>query len=134
MTEHYIGWYNVENLFDVQDSRHRSAFLRRRLARELEGWNEEVLVKKVNQLASVIARVDGGAGPDIPGVCEVENEPVLERLASAVGHQVSGRDYRVVHAASDDPRGIDVAFLYDAEVFSAEESFTHRVVNASSCN
>lgn len=128
MTKHYIGWYNVENLFDVEDSGHRSEFLKRRLARELEGWDRKVLSRKVAQLASVIGRMNGSAGPDILGVCEVENEPVLELLARAVGDHVSGRDYKVVHAASADPRGIDVAFLYDARAFEAGESFTHRVV------
>jgi hypothetical protein len=35
MGEHYVGWYNVENLFDVENSPRRSDFLRSRLANEL---------------------------------------------------------------------------------------------------
>jgi len=36
MTDHHIAWWNVENLFDVKDSSHRSDKLKRILANELE--------------------------------------------------------------------------------------------------
>jgi len=35
----------------------------------------------VSQLASIIKQMNGGRGPDMLGVCEVENEYVMTLLA-----------------------------------------------------
>jgi len=40
--------------------------------------------------------MNGGRGPDVLGVCEVENRHVLEQLATALVS--TGRQYAVVHA------------------------------------
>ena len=50
-------------------------------------------------------------GPSLLGVCEVENESVLKRLADRLN--IPGRDYAVVPHASDDARGIDTSFIID---------------------
>jgi hypothetical protein len=52
--------------------------------------------------------------PDLLGVCEVENRLVVDRLMDAVNATLPvPRNYAVVHADTDDARGIDVAFSYD---------------------
>jgi len=53
-----------------------------------------------------------GKGPDVLGVCEVESRPVLEKLAAALHPH---NHYKIIHADTDDKRGIDVAFLYNSE-------------------
>jgi hypothetical protein len=63
--------------------------------------------------------MNGGAGPDLLGVCEVENRFVLDSLVAAIQTPLPGRNYNIVHADTDDARGIDVAFLYDPDLFEA---------------
>ena len=77
--EYFIAWWNVENLFDVYDSPHRPAWLQRALNSELRGWDENILNSKLDQLCKVIVAMNDGAGPDLLGVCEVENEAVFTK-------------------------------------------------------
>jgi hypothetical protein len=58
-------------------------------------------------------RLNDGRGPDIFGVCEVENEAVVKKLTEALAPL--GRNYAVRHHDAKDQRGIDVAFFYDAD-------------------
>lgn len=128
MPQYYIAFWNVENLFDVEDSPQRPEWLQKKLARELIGWNDAVLDRKIEQLASVIRRLNGSNGPDILGVCEIENEAVLQRLVFALSDL--GRNYGVAHHDTSDQRGIDVAFIYDVEKFTTDPSlwFAHEVL------
>ncbi len=126
MPTHSIAWWNVENLFDVFDSPQRPAWLQSALAHELAGWTQPVLDAKIAQLASIIRQMNGGLGPDLLGVCEIENDVVLNLLADALAPL--GRDYRVAHHDMHDQRGIDVAFLYDAGRFAAEAQFSHEIL------
>ena len=84
MVDHYIAWWNLENLFETSTFSGRSERLQRRLGRELTGWTKTVLARKISQLASIVRKMNGGLGPDILGVCEVENEAVLQRLVEAL--------------------------------------------------
>ncbi len=124
--ELYVAWWNVENLFDTEKSRSRSAKLKRVLKGELEGWTAKVLKAKLAQLAEVIRFMNYGKGPDLLGVCEVENRKVLEKLVKAIG--LKNRNYGIAHHDCEDGRGIDVAFIYDKKVFRAKEQFSHEVL------
>ncbi|GAB4001199.1 hypothetical protein GCM10029992_35950 [Glycomyces albus] len=128
--DYFVAWWNVENLFDEEHSPRRSEKLQRALGRSVEGWTPALRDRKVAQLASVIAQMDDGAGPDLLGVCEVENELVMGLLADAVRGLLPGRDYRVAHADTVDKRGIDVAFIYDAGLLTVPEGqvFQHVVM------
>jgi hypothetical protein len=126
MLSHSIAWWNVENLFDVFDSPQRPAWLQSHLAGELAGWTLPVLDRKIAQLASIIRQMNGGLGPDLLGVCEIENDVVLHSLVNALAPL--GRNYQVEHHDMRDQRGIDVAFLYDAGLFAAELQFSHEIL------
>lgn len=115
---YFVAWWNVENLFDEEHSPRRSEKLHRALGESLVGWTVALRDRKVARLASVIALMNEGAGPDLLGVREVENEFVMDLLADAIQGALAGRDYRVVHADTGDQRGIDVAFIYDASLFT----------------
>ncbi|NIM12480.1 MAG: endonuclease/exonuclease/phosphatase [Candidatus Aminicenantes bacterium] len=128
MKTYFIGWWNVENLFDVFDSQDRPEWLQKQLEEELEGWTGEVLDKKIRQLSSIIVKMNNGRGPDILGVCEIENENVMKKLAVKVEEGLNHRSYDVVHHDTKDQRGIDVAFIYDREKFRAGEPFSHVVL------
>ena len=123
MKTHSVAWWNVENLFDVEDSPARSDKLNRTLKGELAGWNDAILTRKINNLATIIRQLNGGLGPDLLGLCEIENRPVLQRLVEALAPL--GRNYLVAHHDTADERGIDVAFIYDSAKFLAEETFSH---------
>src|ERR671914_2916080 len=109
MPDYYVACWNVENLFDEENSPRRTEKLERALRGELRAWSREVLDRKIQQLASIIRQMNGGKGPDLLGVCEIENEFVLDLLVSALGSL--NRDYRIAHADTSDLRGIDVAFI-----------------------
>jgi predicted extracellular nuclease len=123
MPKHCIAWWNVENLFDVQNSPNRPAWLQSKLNSELAGWTAAVLDLKINQIASVIMLMNQGKGPDIIGMCEVENKPVLEKLVNALSPL--GRNYIVKHHEGNDQRGIDIAFIVDKDLYEVEEQVFH---------
>ena len=127
---YYVAWWNLENLFDEENSPRRSEKLQRAIGGDLAGWTPARRDRKIAQLAGVIAQMNAGAGPDLLGVCEVENRFVLELLAAALVEPLPARKYEIVHADTDDARGIDVAFIYDRELFSvpAGEVFFHVVM------
>ncbi len=131
MSVYSIAWWNVENLFDAEDSPIRTDKLKRALGKDLEGWDENVLGKKINQLSKAISKMNNDTGPDILGVCEVENRNVLDKMKDSL-HTLP-HYYEIIHADTQDRRGIDVAFLYDANKFEVEPSkvFFHYIVKRS---
>ena len=109
VANHYITWWNLENLFDSENAP-RTDKLRRALKKELEGWSDEILEMKIKQLVKMLHTINGSNGPDILGVCEVENENVLKKFRDSL-QQTLDRGYKIIHADTQDERGIDVAFF-----------------------
>jgi hypothetical protein len=110
MAEIKVAFWNVENLFDITASP---------IATDLEftpeqGWTQEAFDLKVENVAAIIRQMHGGDGPDLLGLCEVENREVIERLLA----EVDNPKYRVAHVESPDIRGIDCSLVYSTEVFS----------------
>lgn len=120
MSEYYVAWWNVENLYDVMpwDERARKVKNIGGLKTKLKDWDNGTLDKKLGRLAEIIKEMNNSVGPDILGVCEIENDTVLHKLVNKIktGNLVN-RNYDVVHHDSPDPRGIDVAFIYDKDLF-----------------
>ena len=119
MQNYFVGFWNLENLFDVENSPNRSDKLHRAIGKDLKGWDNTKLTTKIDQLSKIIKLLNNGQGPDILGVCEIENEHVLERLVVALASL--SRNYKIVHSESDDKRGIDVAIIYDADMMEVEQ-------------
>jgi len=130
MEKHFIAWWNVENLFDEKDAplERRPERIKSKMNADLKDWTPEVLRNKLNNLSWVIAQMNDGKGPDILGVCEVENKHVLELLVIAIA--VPERNYGIIHSNSPDNRGIDVAFIYDRNKyeFNEGEFFEHPII------
>jgi predicted extracellular nuclease len=124
MEKYFCAWWNLENLFDVENAAGRSDKLQRAIGKDLVGWNDDVLGLKITQLSSAINKMNNGAGPDILGVAEVENKTVLEKLKN----KLTRTTYDVVHVDCLDERGIDVAFIYDKEKFKTAEVFNHFIM------
>jgi predicted extracellular nuclease len=128
IAEYYVGWWNLENLFDIERSSQRPDWLKDRLKKELKGWTRSVLNKKLNQLARVIAFMNNQKGPDLLGVCEVENKDVLKDLVAVLHATLPHRRYKIAHSDTADKRGIDVAFIYDSSLFSADKIFNRVII------
>jgi hypothetical protein len=129
MTSQYqVAFWNLENLFDVESAppTRRSDKVKRAIGNTIRGWTQDLLDRKVSQLASIIRQMNGGRGPDLLGVCEVENKYVMNKLKKSL--DPLGRTYAIVHHDTPDQRGIDVAFIYDTDLFTAEERFNHFVM------
>jgi len=116
----------LENLFDLENSPRRSEKLMRAIGRNLRGWDQVLLDRKISQLAAIIRQFNAGRGPDMLGVCEVENAFVMDLLVQALAPL--GRNYKAEHHDMSDQRGIDVGFIYDADLFSVEAQFSHFVM------
>ena len=121
MPNHFVGFWNVENLFAPEGFAGRESWLAQQLASDLDGWTQALFETKISQLSSIIRQMNGGQGPDILGVCEVENAYVLEQLTARLNAALVGRTYGVAHVDSTrDRRGIDTAFIYDAARYAVD--------------
>lgn len=126
-----VAFWNLENLFAPEGFPGREPWLANAVRNDLAGWTQALFDQKVVQLASIVARMKNGAGPDLLGVCEVENRFALQALADRLNVQRPNRNYQIVHAdATRDQRGIDTAFVFDANVLSTrpQELFSHWVM------
>ncbi len=120
----YLASWNVENLFDIEDDPdvlHDEDFTPQGPKR----WTKERLEIKLKNLASIISKLNDGKGPDVLGLCEVENRKVVEMLVATLAPL--GRKYEIVHRDSPSDRGIDCALIYDANVFTLADSKFHFV-------
>lgn len=126
-----IAFWNLENLFAPEDFPEREPWIAKAMAKDLSGWTQALFDQKIIQLASIIVKMKDEAGPDLLGVCEAENAFVLQSLVNHLTALRPSRSYQVVHVDSTrDRRGIDTAFIYDANVLSADpqEVFSHWVL------
>jgi endonuclease/exonuclease/phosphatase family metal-dependent hydrolase len=131
MPSHHIAFWNLENLFAPEGFAHREPWIAKRLASDLKGWTQALFDKKIDQLVSIIRQMNGAQGPDILGVCEVENAFVLQQLTARLNGQISNRNYAVVHVDStQDRRGIDTAFVFDGSKYTFDPNviFSHFVM------
>ncbi len=102
-----VATYNIENLFDaIDDPKVRDEEF---TPNGHQKWTEEKVTQKIQNLGRVIRAMNGGAGPDILGLCEVENGPVVQRLAN---EGLKGLGFNIVaHTDGPDARGIDTAII-----------------------
>jgi Endonuclease/Exonuclease/phosphatase family len=131
MPKLFIAFWNLENLFAPEGFPGREPWIAENVAADLAGWTQALLDRKINQLTFVIAGMNTGTGPDVLGVCEVENKFCLEQLAASLNAALPMRNYGIVHAdATKDKRGIDTAFLHDQNTVTANlnEFFSHFVL------
>ena len=115
-----VAFWNFENLFDIYNDpeTHDDEFT----PEGIKKWNETKYQKKLYNLERVIFDMAAinKEYPIVIGVSEIENRSVLEDLVSQP--KLKGAKYRICHFDSPDARGVDVAFLYRADVFKLEGS------------
>ncbi len=117
-----FAFYNIENLFDTIDN-HNVAD-ESYLPTSKVAWNTERFNHKLDNIARVMSSIEPDGFPALFGICEVENMGVVMEL---IKHpDLRGGNYRIIHKNSPDERGIDVALLYNPEVFAPTDvKFIH---------
>ena len=105
--------YNCENFFDcVDDSLTNDAEYN---YGGMRGWNYDKYQKKQQNIAKVIVSIGEWEAPALVGLCEVESEKCMRDLTRYSG--LKSLAYKYVHFESPDPRGVDVALLYQPDLF-----------------
>ncbi|WP_299521514.1 endonuclease/exonuclease/phosphatase family protein [Winogradskyella sp.] len=126
MNKYTIAFYNIENLFDIENNplTNDDDFLPTSVKR----WTPKRYENKLRKLGAVISKIgedDTKIAPVIVGLAEVENKKVLSDLVQS--KNLIDEDYSYVHYDSSDERGIDVALLYKSDYFKLEHSETYSV-------
>lgn len=118
-----IAFYNTENLFDYCDDPLTidDGFIKT----SNKKWTRERYKNKIHKTGMAISKI----GFDIPqkppaliGLAEVENNRVLTDLIQS--SYLQNYNYGFVHYNSQDERGIDVALIFDKDVFTLDTSET----------
>ena len=112
-----IAFYNVENLFDTEDDPNK--YDEQYTPTSDRKWDEKKYSTKLTNLAKVISQIANDKAPTFLGVCEIENRKVLEDLVK--DPQIAQNDYGIAHIESPDERGIDVALLYNENIFTVKK-------------
>ncbi|MCL1938457.1 MAG: endonuclease [Candidatus Azobacteroides sp.] len=106
-------FYNVENLFDTINAPDKAddEFT----PEGFRHWTPKRYYRKINHLAKVITSIGGWDTPALIGLCEVENDKVINDLIFR--SPLRKMQYRYLITESDDPRGLNVALLYQRNQF-----------------
>jgi len=118
---HTIAFYNLENLFDTFDD--KRTYDKDFLPSSERRWTERRYRKKLKKLGRVISQIGyktSGIPPAIIGLAEVENRLVIDDLISS--KSLKNKSFDLVHFDSPDERGIDVALIYNTELFIVERT------------
>ena len=103
-----IGFYNCENFYDYLDDtlKNDDAFLPEGSHR----WTKSRFYKKVHAVGRVILNMGGWEAPDIVGLCEIENDFVLQNLTR--NSPLKNVHYRFIRYATPDLRGMGTALIF----------------------
>lgn len=108
-----VATYNVENLFDtIPSPRHGDSEF---LPAAERAWHGGRYWKKLGMLARAIAAIGDVRPAALVALCEVEGDTVLTHLTRRTALARLGYEYVVTHSA--DERGMNVALLYQPELF-----------------
>lgn len=111
---HRVMFYNVENHFDYLFD---STLIYNEYTPEGDlHWTKSKYLKKRNNIYKVINAVGGWEPVSLIGLAEIENEFVVDDLIK--GTPLSKQGYRYIHHESKDKRGIDVALIYNSNLFT----------------
>jgi hypothetical protein len=108
-----VMFYNVENLFDTVSAPGKAddEFT----PEGFRHWTPGRYYRKINNLVKAVTSIGQWDTPALIGMCEVENEKTIKDL---VFHSpLKKMQYRYLLTESDDPRGLNVALLYQRDKF-----------------
>ena len=119
----FVANWNVENLYDTVDDPDNDGDDEFLPNNPTTRWTQVRYETKLDNLAQVISGMNGGKGPDVLGIQEVENEDVLRDLID----RLPDTRFGIVHVDSPDPRGIDTAMLFNRGRFALLESHAYKI-------
>lgn len=122
-----VGFYNLENLFDLQHDEGKNDY--EFLPGGSYGWNEVKYKAKLKNMAQVLSEMGTDKSPEgcaFIGVSEVENANALTDLVNQ--EPLKKRNIQFCHIEGPDKRGVDCALLYNPKYFKvASVSLPHYV-------
>ena len=106
-----VAFWNMENFFDpfVDTTRTYNEYTEQ----GGQHWTKAKFYKKRNNLYKAILAFSGNQPIGVMGVCEVENEYVLNALFAQT--PLKKHNYRWIHYEGPDRRGIDPAIIYSKD-------------------
>ncbi len=116
-------FWNVENLFDTKHDSLKNDY--EFLPDATRHWTYKRYKKKINDVARVIAAVGDQSIPALVSLCEVENDKVLQSLVHY--SPLKEQTYRYVLTDSPDERGINIALLYQRNLFKPIKTKSIRI-------
>jgi len=121
-----LAFYNLENLFDYENK--ESTLDKDYTPEGIYKWDRNKYFHKINNLGYAISRIGemrSSVPPVLLGVCEVENETCLKDLTQT--EALKPYNYGYVLHKSADRRGIHVAFLFQKDHFTIEETKSYPI-------
>lgn len=115
--------YNVENLYDTVDDPETND--NEFLPNGIRNWTNSRYNDKLQHLAKVISAAGGWDSPTLVGLCEVENETVLDDLVHRTSLKKQNYLYFISHG--DDKRGINCGLLVQRDRFKFIGKSEHKV-------
>jgi len=108
----YLASWNLQNLFDTVDDPQKND--EEFLPNGVLQWTPDRLDKKMYNLARVIRSMNEGKGPDLLGVCEVENQALLDTM---INKFLPDLNFKTAYIESPDNRGIDNGLIFNSKKF-----------------
>ena len=124
-----LMFWNIENFYDpypssqYNDAEYTTDGDKR--------WSYSRFAKKADDIAKmIVSAADNESLPHIIAFAEVENRYVLDHLLGRTILKHYQNQYRIVHKDSPDPRGSDVALLYDINSYKLLNTKFHKIISA----
>jgi predicted extracellular nuclease len=125
-----VAFYNCENFYDT--THQLSVKDEEFLPNSGKGYSASRYAQKTHQLSKVIfglGQLGKKEGVALLGVAEIENQFVLEKVIQS--NAIKKYHYKYIHFNSSDPRGIDVALIYQPSFFTPYQYKTFTLKDAS---
>ena len=125
-----VAFYNCENFYDTTNQLivNDEEFL----PNSAKGYSASRYAQKTAQLGKVIfglGQLGTKEGLALLGVAEIENQYVLEKVIQS--NAIRKYQYQYIHFNSKDPRGIDVALIYQPRFFKPYQCKTFSLKDAN---
>ncbi len=118
-----VLFYNVENLFDTEKSSKKddSDFT----PEGIKHWTAGRYHNKLNNISKVITSSGEWGTPALVGLCEVENDNVMNDLTKY--SPLKKQEYKYIVTNCADRRGINVALMYQKDRFKYLEHKAYKI-------
>jgi exonuclease III len=118
-----VAFYNVENLFDTANDPLKDD--ENYLPSSKYQWDNKKYQNKLARLGEVINQLGDEDGPEIMGLCEIENKTVLKDLLNQ--KSLKSKGYKIIHFESSDKRGADVGLIYKQGIYKIINSMSFSI-------